>query len=466
MFPEDFKKRILSQKYIDSDSLLKAFGEPSPVSIRVNKLKWGKVPVDSENIPWSSSGYYLRERPSYTLDPIFHSGCYYPQEASGMFLEEAIRQSLPSLDNLKALDLCGAPGGKTLLISDLLGSGSFLVSNEVIRQRASVLAETVTKWGRGNTLVTQSDPSRFGSLPGFFDLIATDAPCSGEGMFRTDIAVSEWSESNTLHCAERQKRILADVWPALKENGILIYSTCTFNPGENEENIRWLIEQKEAECVRLDVSSFEGITEIDYNGIFGYGFHPGKIKGEGFFISVIRKREKSPEKQFRERLRSELKPTKSDLAAALRWSAFWPERLIRPGDDLFALPCDTEIYLYLYNNLKVVKPGTRLFSVKKADFLPSHELALSTGIKQDAFPRVEINLTDALAYLSRNSFLLINESKGWNILTYNGVNLGFVNNIGSRFNNYFPMEWRIRMNIPAPGDFGLIEWEDHGSQEQ
>lgn len=466
MFPEDFKKRILSQKYIDSDSLLKALGEPSPVSIRVNKLKWGRVPENSEKIPWSSAGFYLDERPSYTLDPLFHSGCYYPQEASGMFLEEAMRQSFPSLDNIKALDLCGAPGGKTLLISDLLSSSSFLISNEVIRQRASVLAETVTKWGRGNTIVTQSDPSRFGSLPGFFDLILTDAPCSGEGMFRTDIAVNEWSESNTAHCTERQRRILMDVWPALKENGILIYSTCTFNPGENEENIKWLIEKQEAECVRLDVSNFEGITEIDFNGIFGYGFHPGKVKGEGFFISVIRKKEKAPDKQFRERLRSELKPTKSDVSTALRWSFFLPERLIRPGDELFALPCDTEVYLYLYNNIKVVKPGTCLFTVKKTDFLPSHELALSTGIKKDAFPVVEISHPDALSYLSRNGFPLTTGTRGWNILTHNGVNLGFINNIGSRFNNYFPVEWRIRMNIPAPGDFKITEWEENGSQEQ
>jgi 16S rRNA C967 or C1407 C5-methylase (RsmB/RsmF family) len=256
MFPEEFIKRISNQKYIDSESLLKALGEPSPVSIRVNSSKWGRIPAHSEQVPWSGSGYYLPGRPSYTLDPLFHSGCYYPQEASGMFLEQAVKQAASSLNNIRVLDLCGAPGGKSLLLSDLLGPDSFLVSNEVIRQRASVLAETVTKWGLGNTLVTQSDPAQFGNLPGFFDIILADAPCSGEGMFRTDIAISEWSEANTAHCAERQKRIIMDVWPALKENGILIYSTCTFNPGENEENIKWLTGRNEAECVRLDISGF------------------------------------------------------------------------------------------------------------------------------------------------------------------------------------------------------------------
>ena len=466
MFPEDFKKRILTQKYIDSESLLKALGEPSPVSIRVNKSKWGRIPLNSEQVSWSSSGYYLRERPSYTLDPLFHSGCYYPQEASGMFLEEAVKQAVPSLDNVRVLDLCGAPGGKTLLLSDLIGRDGFLVSNEVIRQRASVLAETVTKWGLGNTIVTQSDPARFGNLPGFFDIIMADAPCSGEGMFRTDIAVSEWSESNTVHCAERQKRIIMDVWPALKENGVLIYSTCTFNPGENEENIRWLTEKQEAECLRLDVSGFDGITEIDYQGIYGYGFHPGKIRGEGFFISVIRKKEITNEKPSRERLKPEFKPTKGDIATVVRWSDFSPDRLLRPGDDLFAIPCDTDVYLNLFNNLKVVKAGTRLFTVKNTDYLPSHELALSVNIKEDLVPCSAVNHSDAVSYLQRNIFPLKAEAKGWNIIKYEGVNLGFINNIGSRFNNYFPVEWRIRMNIPGPGDFRIIEWDDDGAAKQ
>ncbi len=463
MFPEAFINRIKSQKYIDSESLLKALGEPSPVSIRVNHSKCGRIPANSEPVPWSSSGYYLGERPSYTLDPLFHSGCYYPQEASGMFLEQAVKQVVPSLGNIRVLDLCGAPGGKSLLLSDLLGPDSLLVSNEVIRQRASVLAETITKWGRGNTLVTQSDPAQFGKLPGFFDVILADAPCSGEGMFRTDIAVGEWSEANAAHCAERQKRIIMDVWPALKENGILIYSTCTFNPGENEENIRWLTGRNEAECVRLDIAGFKEITEIDYQGIYGYGFYPGKVKGEGFFISVIRKKEKTDEKPFRERLKAELKPTKTDIETAFRWSVFSPARLLRPGDDVFAIPCDQDVYLNLYNKLKVIKPGTRLFSVRNKDYLPSHELALSDCLKKDIFPVIETSLGDSLLYLQRNTFPLKNALKGWNILSYEGVNLGFINNLGPRFNNYFPVEWRIRMDIPGPGGINIIEWESHGN---
>jgi 16S rRNA C967 or C1407 C5-methylase (RsmB/RsmF family)/NOL1/NOP2/fmu family ribosome biogenesis protein len=466
MFSEAFLNRIKSQNYIDSESLLKALGEPSPVSIRVNPSKWGRVPANSEPVPWSSSGYYLGERPSYTLDPLFHSGCYYPQEASGMFLEQAVKQAAPSPNNIRVLDLCGAPGGKSLLLSDLLGPDSFLVSNEVIRQRASVLAETVTKWGHGNTLVTQSDPAQFGNLPGFFDIILVDAPCSGEGMFRTDIAVSEWSVANTAHCAERQKRIIMDVWPALKENGILIYSTCTFNPGENEENIRWLTGQKKAECVMLDINGFEGIAEIDFNGICGYGFYPGRTKGEGFFISVIRKKDNAVENPFRERLKAEFKPTKIDLEMALKWSDFAPDRLLRPDDDIFALPCDRDVYMNLFSRLNIVKPGTRLFSVRNKDYLPSHELALSACLRKDAFPLIEAGSGDSLSYLQRNTFPIEVTSKGWKILTFKGVNLGFINNLGSRFNNYFPVEWRIRMNLPAPGDYNIIEWESDGATKQ
>ncbi len=193
LFPEKFIQRISSQEYIDAEALLKALMEPSPVSIRINRAKWNKIPADSEPVPWCGNGYYLSSRPSYTLDPLFHAGCYYPQEASGMFLEQVLLQTTGPLKNMRVLDLCGAPGGKSTLISDLIGPGNLLVANEVIRSRASILAETITKWGPGNTLVTQNDPAAFGRLAGFFDIILVDAPCSGEGMFRTEVAVSEWS---------------------------------------------------------------------------------------------------------------------------------------------------------------------------------------------------------------------------------------------------------------------------------
>lgn len=459
MFPQGFLQRLKSQSYIDRQALLEALEEPSPVSIRLNPSKWTKRPMNSEPVPWCGNGFYLGTRPSYTLDPLFHAGCYYPQEASSMFLEHVIKQLTLPLDSIMVLDLCGAPGGKSTLLSDLIGSDSLLVTNDVIRARAAVLAETVTKWGSGNTLVTQNDPAVFGRLSGFFDIILVDAPCSGEGMFRTEIAINEWSVENSVHCAERQKRILMDVWPALKENGILIYSTCTFNPGENEENIKWLIAQQEAECVRIDISGFAGITEIDFQGIYGYGLYPGKVRGEGFFISVVRKKNKQENTIIKSQRKTELKPDKNEIAIADKWTGFSKDRLLKWKDELYAVPCVMDDYVYLFQNLNIVKPGTLLFVRKKNDYLPSHELALSQFIRDDSFPKEEISLQNAIAYLRRDSFAMTGASKGWNIVTYNGVNLGFIKNIISRVNNYYPIEWRIRMDIPVMVDENTFLWE-------
>jgi 16S rRNA C967 or C1407 C5-methylase (RsmB/RsmF family)/NOL1/NOP2/fmu family ribosome biogenesis protein len=458
MLPESFKTRIKSQHYIDPGALLKALDEPSPVSIRVNLSKWNNSPLRAEPVPWCRTGFYLDARPSFTLDPLFHSGCYYPQEASGMFLEEAIKQTADSLENIRVLDLCGAPGGKSTHLADLIGPDGLLVANEVIRSRAVILAETITKWGMGNTLVTQSDPSVFGSMGGYFDIIAVDAPCSGEGMFRNKIAAAEWSVENTVHCSERQKRILMNTWPALRENGILIYSTCTFNPGENEENIRWLIGKKEAECIRINISGFHGITEIDYDGIYGYGFHPGRVRGEGFFISLLRKKSKQEAVKIRSDRISELKAGETDVSISEKWTCFPKDRLIRWRDEVFAVPCKMIDYLYLFKNLRIVKPGTKIFINKNNDYLPTHEQALSDFSRTGAFMRTEVSYEDAISYLRRDSLSVNTSLKGWIILTYKGVNLGFVKNIGSRVNNYFPVEWRIRMEKPLPGKEDIISW--------
>jgi 16S rRNA C967 or C1407 C5-methylase (RsmB/RsmF family)/NOL1/NOP2/fmu family ribosome biogenesis protein len=459
MLPEEFVQRLNVQKYVNPEALLKALDESSPVSIRINLAKWGKKPFGYEPVPWCNNGYYLHSRPSYTLDPLFHSGCYYPQEASSMFLEQVIKQTSDVSGKLRVLDLCAAPGGKSTHLSDLIGQGNLLVANEAIRSRAPILAETITRWGLGNTVVTQNDPAAFGKLPGYFDIILVDAPCSGEGMFRSEIAVREWSADNTAHCSERQKRILMDVWPALKENGVLIYSTCTFNPGENEENLKWFIEKKEAACIHVDVSEYSGITEIDYEGIYGYGFYPDKVRGEGLFISAIRKLGQQDRFHFKNLKNSEFQPDKSDLAIINQWTGFSNDRIIKRNNEVYAVPCNMDDYLNIYKNLKVIKPGTRIFAVKNKSYLPSHELALSKMLKNDVFPVNEINLCESLSFLKRDNFTLGNVPKGWNILTYKGVNLGFVNNIGERLNNYYPMEWRIRMNLPDPGKENIIVWD-------
>jgi NOL1/NOP2/fmu family ribosome biogenesis protein len=250
-----------------------------------------------------------------------------------------------------------------------------------------------------------------------------------------------------------------DIWPALKENGILVYSTCTFNPGENEENIKWLTGKHEAEIIRLNIDEFKGIKEIDYQGIYGYGFYPGMVSGEGFFLSVIRKTGKQETNHIRNQRKAELKPTKEDFTIADKWSSFPRERLLKWGGELFAVSCNMNEYLHIFQNLKILKAGTKIFVVKNNDYLPSHELALSNQLKLGAFPENEINLHEALSYMRRDILVFHNMVNGWNIVTYKGVCLGFIKNIGNRVNNYFPVEWRIRMDLPETGNENIIKWD-------
>ena len=458
MLPENFIKRLKSQEYINNEALQKALKEPSPVSIRINQSKWKIKPLNGEPIPWCSNGYYLESRPSYTPDPLFHAGGYFPQEASGMFLEQVFRQTADNKDYIKVLDLCGAPGGKSTHLSSMIGQKGLLVANEVIRLRARILVENLTKWGLSNSIVTQNDPSDFRHLPGFFDLILLDAPCSGEGMFRDQTAINEWSEENTFHCAERQKRIIMDAWPSLKEDGILIYSTCTFNPGENEENIKWLTGKHEAEIVRLDISDYKGITEIDFEGIYGYGFYPGKIRGEGLFISVLRKKSKVTGLWNGDKEGSERKINRNERIAVNEWTSLPEESLVRHGEEIVSAAGSYGDYCHIAKYMNVIKTGTKVLKVKAKNFVPDHEIAMSVFFKKESFPEVTASQDKALHYLCRENIPVEGAVKGWNTISCNGVILGFLNNIGKRVNNYYPAEWRIRMKLSNVGMNNIIKW--------
>lgn len=192
-------------------------------------------------VPWTQNGYYLAQRPSFTFDPLFHAGVYYVQEASSMFLEQALRQTTDLSQPLKVLDLCASPGGKSTHLQSLLSPASLLVSNDVIRSRAHVLKDNIVKWGSLNVVVTNNDPADFSALENYFDVIVVDAPCSGSGLFRRDEdAIGEWSVNNVTLCTQRQQRILADAWPSLKRGGLLIYSTCSYSMEEDEDIVKWL----------------------------------------------------------------------------------------------------------------------------------------------------------------------------------------------------------------------------------
>ena len=459
MIPAEFIKRLSAQKYIDSKALVDSLNEPSPVSFRINPFKMKFEPSDAKGIIWAENGYYIEKRPSFTLDPLFHSGCYYPQEASSMFIEQVFKQLVGKKEQLRVLDLCAAPGGKSTHLSTLIGKNGLLVANEVIKPRACILTETLTKWGIGNVLATQNDPSDFGRLEGYFDVVLVDAPCSGEGMFRDEVARNNWTEANANFCAERQKRILNDVWPSLKENGTLIYCTCTFNPLENEKNIEWLIENKSAEIILPNIDGFSGITPIDCNGVKGYGFFPYKTKGEGFFLSVLRKKEEAkPVKMGKVKI-TESKPTSSDKDLIKNLSFALEDNLLKNANEIWALPCDYSEYNLLNQSLRIVKHGMKIATIKKNDAIPSHELALSTDMPKNEFHEIELNYEEAISYLKRDALNVSTPKRDWIILKYKGVNLGWAKNIGSRINNYYPVEWRIRMDSANANKLNIIKWK-------
>lgn len=437
--PETFIDRTKNLLESEWDAFEKALQEEVPVSIRLNPEKHSDISFE-EKVPWASSAYYLPERPVFTLDPLFHAGAYYVQEASSMYLEQIINNRFSEL--VVALDLCAAPGGKSTHLSSLLPKDSLLIANEVISGRSGILSENIIKWGNPYSIVTNNDPKEIGSLLHRFDMILTDVPCSGEGMFRKDpAAINEWSVNNVHLCAERQRRIVADIWPALKPGGILIYSTCTYNREENEDNITWI-------CQELGAKIVEEPRR----------FFPHRNKGEGFFIAALQKEEKDQQNnratQRKEKKRATSKqrnPIPIHFNYVMQWLKD-PETfdIFEDSSLLKAFPKNySEVYNQIKSCLRVISSGIVLGEIKGKDLIPSHSLSMSTALSKNAFPRWEIDKETALHYLHKDSFQSLpdNLPKGYVLLTHQSLPLGFIKNIGSRANNLYPSEWRIRMNI-------------------
>jgi 16S rRNA C967 or C1407 C5-methylase (RsmB/RsmF family)/NOL1/NOP2/fmu family ribosome biogenesis protein len=440
-FPALFVERttdLLGDEYPDFEQALQG---SSPVSVRVNNKKADFFPSDRK-VSWCDDGYYLNERPLFTADPLFHAGVYYVQEASSMFLQQIVQTYFHQAETV--LDLCAAPGGKTTLLAQNLPEDTLLVSNEINRSRAMILAENVVKWGNSNVIVTNESPDSFKKLPGFFDAIVVDAPCSGEGMFRKDPgAIDEWSLQNVQQCVIRQKSILEDVWDSLKPDGILVYSTCTYNHEENEENIQWVCEQLGAELIRPDIDKFEGIVRSDY----GCRFYPHKIEGEGFFISVVRKTDNDT---HHSRLRNEKNQFK------ICKSTDYPDMLLKP-ENFELVEVDQQIIAYQKKNISTslqIKKllhclinGVVLFDMKGKDVIPNHQFALSKIINKAAFNQVELDLPVAISFLRRENIFLPDAPKGYLLVTFQNQALGWVKNLGNRCNNLYPQHWRIRMHL-------------------
>ncbi|MGN6400501.1 MAG: methyltransferase RsmF C-terminal domain-like protein [Flavisolibacter sp.] len=441
-------------------------------SIRINPAKWviendewsigraNHLPIAigmpftiQQPVPWSQFGYYLSQRPSFTFDPLFHAGCYYVQEASSMFLEQALKQLVDLSQPLKILDLSAAPGGKSTHIQSLVSPESLLVSNEVIRGRCNILTDNIIKWGSHNVMVTNNDPSAFKKLAGYFDIIVVDAPCSGSGLFRKDeTAIEEWSLNNVALCSQRQQRILADVLPALKENGLLIYSTCSYSKEEDEDIGDWLIDEFEMKSVPIAIGMK---VENEWNivesvssktGAASYRFYPYKVKGEGFFISCFRKT--TSEKEIRLKPGKIEKATAKERAVILPWIKNFDVEIIKEADSFTALPVYfLNDYSYLRPLLNIVYKGTTIGQIMKDKLVPHHALALSTIISEKV-QTTELTYEDAIKYLQKQDIHTEPLSLGWQTVSYQKHNLGWINALSTRINNYYPKELRILKQEP------------------
>jgi 16S rRNA C967 or C1407 C5-methylase (RsmB/RsmF family)/NOL1/NOP2/fmu family ribosome biogenesis protein len=419
----------------------------NPAKMEMSNGEWvsnqhSRISVEKK-VPWSSTGFYLSQRPSFTFDPLFHAGCYYVQEASSMFLEQALKQTTDLSQPLKVLDLCAAPGGKSTHMQSLISPDSLLVSNEVIKSRAGILKQNIIKWGCENVVVTNNDPQHFSRLEGFFDVIVVDAPCSGSGLFRRDEeAINEWSEENVLLCCGRQKRILADALPALKENGVLIYSTCSYSKDEDEDIADWLVREWQMQNIPLEIKKEWNIVESKApgTGASGYRFFPDKIKGEGLYLTCFRKTIATGNVKWKgARLE---KATAKEQAVIFPWLNTTDIQLFR-ANVIYAIPTRlAENYSVVKNALNVQYAGVAIGEVMKEKLVPEHALALSNLVSGE-ITKLPLTYEEAIRYLQKSDVGISPNVKGWQIITYENHNLGWINALNNRVNNYYPKEFRI-----------------------
>lgn len=528
---------------------------PSITSIRFNPHKYGVLDrygvletIDDKQrlvapemgwsqVPWCREGWYLSSRPSFITDPAWHAGLYYVQEASSMFLEQVFIQhaggatqgsvaeaphggaeagdatqgsafegdATYTAPSLKVLDACAAPGGKSTHLQALIGKDGLLVSNEVIRTRVSILSENMQRWGGDNTVVTNNDPRDFGRLPGFFDVLVVDAPCSGSGLFRREPeAIGEWSPSLVQLCSQRQERILSDLWGCLRQGGLLIYSTCSYSSEEDEQILDWLCRSFEVEPLPVATEAGWGIVEVrTETGAYGYRFYPNRVDGEGFFVAALRKKDgiagtrrgrevegrwdgessgkrssEAPGKRGGETLGkrtgetlgkrtgeslgkrmseapgkrgSESSGKRGGVALGKGWAealAPWikePDRydFLQTGETIRAIPLWlSEDLAYLAQALHVRQAGVALGEWMRTELIPDAGLAFSLLLSPDV-PRLELSREQALAYVRKDELRLEDAPKGWALVTYGGHGLGWVKVLPGRINNYYPKEWRV-----------------------
>lgn len=453
--PKDFESQMLELLgQAEFEQFKEAINKPSRTSIRLNSAKTFSLSWANSPILWSKTGFFLEERPFFTLDPAIHAGAYYVQEASSMFIEHILN----SVETPKGiyLDLAAAPGGKSTLLSGYLGDEGMLVANEVIQPRAQILKENIIKWGLGNTVVTNNDPEHFAPLEGFFDLVLVDAPCSGEGMFRKDPqAREEWSIDNVQLCSARQKRIMDQAGALVKAGGYLIYSTCTFNEQENEDMIRFLTEEFSYKPVKISLEKDWNIRETEViteegKTFYGYRFFPHLVQGEGFFITVLQRSEEAyiqEPKRIKDFKHPYLKEVFNRESTVLdeEFGFDGIGKYYTLNDSHFRISKDWNLHFQkISHHLSLKYFGVEIGKKQKNAWIPNHDWALSILPKKD-FPKHDLSEADAIEFLRKNDFEIPDLPQGWVLITYKNLSLGWIKNLGNRVNNYYPKEWRIRM---------------------
>jgi 16S rRNA C967 or C1407 C5-methylase (RsmB/RsmF family) len=444
-FPSAFIDRIKFQFPESNADFFEALEGEAHTSIRINKRKTSSQSA-IQPVPWALRGFYLPSRPRFTLDPIFHAGAYYVQEASSMFLDTVLEQIKKDVSLDRVLDMCAAPGGKSTLILDHLNENQFLIANEIVDNRNAILRENLTKWGFPNFAVTQNDAKHFGNMTDYFDAIFVDAPCSGEGLFRKDEkARAEWTPENVQKCSIRQMDILENIWEGLKPNGYLIYSTCTYNPEENE-TLLYRFKQKgyEFESIEISLDPSWNITKVDANGIVGYAFLPHKTKGEGFFCSVLKKTSNAEAKNW--------------TAARIIEKKEWIEKYIQPQsifhytsfsfqESITIVPKNLLAQLgNLRKHIYFKQFGLPIGSEMKGNFIPDQGLALCSLLDLEKVSKYEVSKYEALQFLSKEAFDTSALPLGFILIIHNNIPLGWIKNISGRHNNLYPKNWRILMD--------------------
>lgn len=448
-FTERMRKQLGAE---EAESLFAALDSVSPVAVRLNPAKCGEEGVwsNGEAIAWSKNGRKLKERPSFTLDTAFHAGAYYVQEAASQFIDYII--SHEELQGKRVLDMCSAPGGKTTIYSTAVGEEGLVVANEYVRSRANVLADNVRKWGMGNVLVTNNAPEHIAQFEGWFDMVAVDAPCSGEGMFRKEeVAREDWSEEAVKMCAARQLSIVREAWQSLRDGGLFIYSTCTFNEDEDEGLLRAFIEEtgdvfEPSQSVEIDDAW--GIVKGEVGAFQTFRFFPHKTDSEGLFVAIARKAEPTTQRTPKARKRVMQEVDKNSRKELVKW-------LQHPDNYTFAMVADT-IYAYpsvqfkavqaLSEGLTAIYSGVAMGQIFKGKLKPDWALSQYIGFERTAVAVEEVDEERALDYLRKKDIAVGDMAEGINLITHKGRALGFAKRVGARCNNLYPNSLKI-MNM-------------------